>query len=48
MGIEHMLYVPYLRENLLSVVTFEDEAMQSHSRMTRYLCIQEKLLQTQQ
>jgi hypothetical protein len=25
MGIEHMLYVPYLKVNLLSVVSFEDE-----------------------
>jgi hypothetical protein len=25
MGIEHMLYVPYLKVNLLSVATFEDE-----------------------
>jgi hypothetical protein len=25
MGIEHMLYVPYLKVNLLSVVEFEDE-----------------------
>jgi hypothetical protein len=25
MGIEHMLYVPYLKLNLLSIATFKDE-----------------------
>jgi len=43
-----MLYVPYLKVNLLSIATFEDEGYPIALQNGMYLCIQGKFLHTQQ